>query len=82
MPFPHQFGREESDRRALLEGLPGDVELVYTVRPWRTFDLAVEVDRVGKKLWLVFYSANYTQNFDYILTTLQHNIQFAFDVNF
>ena len=81
MPFPHNFGREESDKAALLEGLPESTELIYTVVPWRTFDVAYEVDRVDRKVWVVVYSARYPRNFDEALQGLQRCLQEAMQPN-
>ena len=70
MPFPYQFGREESDKKSLQDALPKGMKLFYTVKPWLTFDVALEVDRVQKKVWVVVYSARYPMVFDLCLPEL------------
>ena len=79
MPYPFEYGREVSDRKALEESVPNGVELVYDVKPWRTFDVALEVDRKQKKVWVVVYSARYPQNFDAAITSLQETLAYAFN---
>lgn len=75
MPFPVEFGRVFSDEQSLLAVLPEGTTLHLSVQAWRTFDWVVSVDRDGKEVWVVVYSALYPRNFDTSLPLLQSKLE-------
>jgi len=69
--------RTTSDKMAIMSVLPEGVVLSYTVFASRTFDVAFEVKRSTKQVWVTVYSARYPHNFDRLLPFLQNRILYA-----
>ena len=80
MPFPQTFQRDQSDRTAKLCALPAGSELVYSVIPYRSFEVAVAVVREGTaalRVTVVVYSVHYPHNFDVCIDWLQQLLRTA-----
>ena len=80
MPFPQTFQRDQSDRTAILCALPAGSELVYSVIPYRSFEVAVAVVREGAaalRVTVVVYSVHYPHNFDDCIGWLQQLLRTA-----
>jgi hypothetical protein len=77
MPYPKDMDRTTSDQMAIMSVLPEGVVLSYTVFPSRTFDVALEVKRSTKQVWVTVYSARYPHNFDRLLPYVVNRILYA-----